>query len=212
VLSGLARVPNRTTLKLAQKASADPAVKAEAAAALLQITQKLGFSGPFIQDWLVCGPYRKAGIAGAMAVFNVPFGPENPGEKVQWHSAPHAEQVNLSALFPGEENCAAYLKTEVIAPEAGDGVLLLGSDDGVKAWLNGKVVLANNVDRGDVADQDKAAIHLVKGTNELLLKITQGSGGWSAHARIVGKDGQPIAGLQFAPQAAAPPASVPAPK
>ncbi len=212
VLSGLARVPNRTTLELAQKASADPTVKAEAAAALLQITQKLGYSGPFIQDWLVCGPFRKPGIVGAMAVFDVPFGPENPGERVQWHSVPRAEQVNLAGLFPGEENCAAYLKAEVIAPEAGDGALLLGSDDGVKGWLNGKLVHANNVDRGDVADQDKAAIRLVKGTNELLLKITQGGGGWSAHARIVGQDGQPIAGLQIAPQASAPPVSLQAPK
>jgi HEAT repeat protein len=199
VLSGLARVPNRTTLELARKASSDPAVKAEAGVALLQITQKLGFSGPFIQDWQICGPYRKAGIAGALAVFNIPFGPETPGEKVEWRPAPRAEQVNLAALFPGEENCAAYLKVEVIAPEASDGFLLLGSDDGVKAWLNGKLVHANNVDRGDVADQDKVAIRLEKGTNELLLKITQGGGGWSAHARIVGADGQPIPGLRVAP-------------
>lgn len=213
VLSGLARVPNRTTLALAQKASADPAVKAEADAALVQLTQKLGlFTGPFIQDWLVCGPYRKAGAAGALAVFDVSFGPEKPGENVQWKAVPRSEQVNLMALFPGEESCAAYLKAQVIAPVAADALLLMGSDDGVKAWLNGKVVHANNIDRGDVADQDKAPIQLVKGTNELLLKITQGGGGWSARARVVGADGQAIAGLQVAPQAGAPPVAVQAPK
>ncbi len=97
--------------------------------------------------------------------------------------------------LPGQVDCAAYLKAELIAPEDADAILLLGSDDGVKAWLNGKLVHANNVDRGDVADQDQAPIRLAKGSNELLLKITQGAGGWSARARIVGPDGQAIAGL-----------------
>ena len=212
-LSGLARVPNQKTLELAQKAASDPAVQAEAKAALVQLRRKLGlFTGPFIQDWLVSGPYRKAGAAGALAVFDVRFNPEKPGAKVKWQAAPRGEQVNLAALFPGEENCAAYLKAEVIAPEATEALLLLGSDDGVKAWLNGKVVHANNVDRGEVADQDKATIRLAKGTNELLLKITQGGGGWSARARIVGADGLPIAGLQVAPPAGAPLVTVQTPK
>jgi len=210
VLSGLARVPNRTTLEMVRKAATDPAVQAEAQAALVQITQKLRLS--FIQDWLVCGPYRKAGAVGARAMFEIPFGPEQAGAKVQWRAMPRGEQVNLAALFPGEENCVAYLKAEVIAPAAADALLLLGSDDGVKAWLNGKLVHANNIDRGDVADQDQAAIRLAKGSNELLLKITQGGGGWSARARVVGTDGQPIAGLQVAPPAGAPPVTGQTPK
>ena len=124
---------------------------------------------------------------------------------MQWKSVPRAEQVNLAAFFPGQENCVAYLKAQIIAPEDCEGALLLGSDDGVKAWLNGAVVHSNNIDRGDVADQDMAPIQLKKGANDLLLKITQGGGGWSAHARIVGPDGQPIAGLRVEPPAEAAP-------
>ena len=156
-------------------------------------------SGPFIQDWLVCGPYTKPGATGAKALFGVAFGPEKPGEKVQWKSMSRAEQVNLAAFFPAHDNCVAYLKTRVIAPVDCEGALLLGSDDGVKAWLNDVVVHSNNTDRGDVADQDMAPIQLKKGANDLLLKITKGGGGWSAHARIVGADGQPIAGLRVEP-------------
>ena len=47
-------------------------------------------SGPFIQDWLFCGPYTKAGVNGATAIFDVAFGPEKSGEKVQWKSVPRA--------------------------------------------------------------------------------------------------------------------------
>jgi HEAT repeat protein len=153
-------------------------------------------AAPFIQDWQVAGPYRQPGVTGALAVFDIAFGPEKPGEQVAWKPVPRADQVNLMALFPDEANCAAYLRTQVIAQEDCEGLLLLGSDDGVKAWLNGTVVHSNNIDRGDLPDQDMAPIHLRKGTNDLMLKITQGGGGWSARARIVGADDQSIPALR----------------
>jgi HEAT repeat protein len=155
--------------------------------------------GPFIRDWLVCGPYSQSGVVGAAAVFNIVFGPEKPGEPVQWRSVPRDDHVNLAALFPDQVNCVAYLKAQIVAPEDCEGVLLVGSDDGVKAWLDGEVVHSNNTDRGEVPDQDAAPIRLKKGANDLLLKITQGGGGWSACARIVGANGEPIAGLRVEP-------------
>lgn len=153
-------------------------------------------NGPFIEDWLVCGPFSKAGVTGATALFDIAFGPEEPSAKVHWKPLPRAKIADLASFFPEQMNCVAYLKTRVMAPQASDAALLMGSDDGVKAWLNGAVVHSNNVDRGLVTDQDMAPIHLQAGTNELLLKITQGGGGWGACARIVGRDGRPIKGLQ----------------
>lgn len=152
--------------------------------------------GPRIRSWLLSGPYRRAGVTGAQAVFDLVFPPEQTGEAVDWLPLPAGDQVNLAARFPGQDNCVAYLKTRIIAPEATSGAILLGSDDGVKVWLNGEVVHSNNVDRGEVADQDVAPIRLRQGNNELLLKISQGGGGWSVSARIVGPDGMPISGLQ----------------
>lgn len=160
------------------------------------LRRKPGSNAPFIRDWLVSGPYRQAGAVGAKAVFDVAFAPEKPGAHLQWTAVTPADHLNLGAMFPGQENCAAYLRTRVIAPEDCRALLLLGSDDGVEAWLNGKVVHSNNVDRGEIADQDTAPIHLNKGPNDLMLKISQGGGGWSACARIVGADFKPIAGLR----------------
>lgn len=154
-----------------------------------------GSAASFIRDWVVCGPYRQAGATGAVGVFNIPFGPENAGEKVEWKAAPRADPINLMALFGEQASCVAYLRTQIIAPADCSGSLLMGSDDGIKVWLNGEVVHSHNIDRGDVADEDTAPIKLKKGTNELMLKITQGGGGWSACARIVGADGKPIPGL-----------------
>jgi len=162
--------------------------------------------GPFLDQWLICGPFSQSGARTALAVFDAPLGPEKPAGKVEWRALRDAGMVALSALFPGQEGCVAYLKCRVAAPRELNALLLVGSDDGIKAWLNGTLVHANNVDRGWVADQDAASVKLVQGTNEFMFKVTQGGGGWGASARLVGTDGSPIPGLQVVPI----PAEVPA--
>jgi HEAT repeat protein len=210
---GLGNEAGLAALRIAEKlAGANPKLAAEAAEQVLAqcktpdvvkrawaMRGKPAGAGPFIQDWQVCGPYRQAGIIGAVALFDIAFGPEKAGEAAQWKAMPRGDVANLSGAFPDEMNCVAYLKTRIVAPEECDAALLLGSDDGVKAWLNGAVVHSNNVDRGLVADQDMAPIRLKKGANELMLKITQGGGGWAACARVIGTDGKPVRGLRAEP-------------
>jgi hypothetical protein len=169
---------------------------------------KSATGGSFIRDWLVSAPYRQAGAVGATTLFNIPFGPEKFGEAVQWYAAPAADTINFAEFFAENTNCVAYLKAEIIAPEATDAVLLMGSNDRVKAWLNGTEVHSSNGDRGQVMDQDMAAIKLKQGSNELLLKIAQGGGGWSVCTRILGSDGLAIKDLRVKSQAGeAPPFS-----
>lgn len=207
---GLAEEAGLAAVSIAEKlAASDPKLAAEVATQVLAqcksadivkrawaLRGQLKSAAAFIQDWLVSGPYRQAGATGAEAVFNIAFAPEKPGAAVQWKPVPRADMINLLGLFPDQASCAAYLKTKIIAPEDGEAALLLGSDDGVKAWLNGAVVHSHNMDRGAVVDQDMAPIKLKKGANELMLKVTQGGGGWAVCARIVTTDGLPIPGLQ----------------
>ena len=68
--------------------------------------------GPFIRDWLVCGPYRQAEAVGAVTVFNLIFGPERGDDDILWYTAPPGDTMPLAAFFPGEENCVAYLKAD----------------------------------------------------------------------------------------------------
>jgi HEAT repeat protein len=206
---GLVNEAAHAAVNIAEKlVSSDPALADEVAAKVLakvkdgnlaERAQALritpGSGASFIRDWVVCGPYRQSGATGAEGVFNIPLGPEIAGEKVEWQAAPRADHINLMALFGEQASCVAYLRTQIIAPADCSGALLMGSDDGIKVWLNGEVVHSHNIDRGEVADEDTAPIKLSKGTNELMLKITQGGGGWSACARIVGADGKPIPGL-----------------
>ena len=63
-------------------------------------------------------------------------------------------------------------------------MLELYSDDGVKAWLNGQLVHANNVTRKIPSRPDAVEVTLKKGANTLLLKVTQNTGPWGALVRM----------------------------
>ncbi len=109
--------------------------------------------------------------------------------------------INLRKLLGNENNAVAYLSAAIDAPEARDAVLELGSNDGLKVWLNGEVVLAKNASRGCKPGDDKVNLKLSAGRNELLLKVTQYGGGWSTCARLVSPEGGPVAGLEVEPVA-----------
>jgi len=167
---------------------------------LIDRTEKFG---GYITTWEVAGAYSKAG-AGCRELFDMVFAPEkNQGKGVHWQrqkveSYPgQAPVVNLTALLGGE-NRVAYLRSSIWSDRQRPVRLELGSDDGIKAWLNGRVVHANNTDRGCTPGQDKVKVNLQKGWNHLLLKITQGGGGWSACARVRDVDGSAAEGIRFA--------------
>ncbi len=66
------------------------------------------------------------------------------------------------------------------SPRKQETTMLVGSDDGVKVWLNGEVVHYNPVTRGAGDYQDAFPVTLKKGTNALLVAVdNRGHGGFS---------------------------------
>lgn len=106
--------------------------------------------------------------------------------------------VDLARIVGGE-NRVAYLRCRITSPKTQSARLELGSDDGVKAWLNGELVHANNANRPCRPWEDQVDITLQQGENTLLLKIVQGVGGWAACARTVAPDGTDLENLTFTP-------------
>jgi hypothetical protein len=102
------------------------------------------------------------------------------------------------AVLGGEQR-VAYLRTRVWSEKAQPLVLELGSDDGVKVWLNRRVVFGNNAVRGIAPAQDKVKVELRQDWNELMLKVTQNVMGWAACARFRTPDGGAASGLRFEP-------------
>lgn len=114
-----------------------------------------------------------------------------------WKLALADEKSGLDFLprFGGREPGVAYAYAGLASPSASDARLLLGSDDGVKVWVNGEPVFATHVTRGVKRDEDAVDIRLNAGANHLLFKVDQHFGGWGLMARIVGTDRLPVAGL-----------------
>ncbi len=79
-----------------------------------------------------------------------------------------------------------------------DADLTCGSDDGIKVWLNGSVVVNRDVYRRIYQDSDRyGPFTLPTGVSRLLVKVTQGSGDYKAQVRLTRADGTPIAGLSY---------------
>ncbi|MDQ1256517.1 MAG: hypothetical protein QG656_1113, partial [Candidatus Hydrogenedentes bacterium] len=166
-----------------------------------ELSQTMDKFGDFIVAWQVSGPYRQEG-KNAETLFDIAFPPENANaEGVVWEIMPAAVNqdqpfiMNLAQVLGGD-NAAAYLRTNLIAPTAQEAVLKLGSNDGVKVWLNGEVVHGNNVGRGCAPDSDTVTVKLNAGANPLVLKVTQSGGDWAACARVQKPDGSAIDGLK----------------
>jgi len=111
--------------------------------------------------------------------------------------------VDLKAAVGGDQR-VAYLRAQLTSPSAQEAQIELGSDDGVKVWLNGEIVHTNNRLRGCIPGEDVFGVSLQEGLNVLLLKVNQGGGDWAACVRIVKPDGSYIDGLTSAPAPAVP--------
>ena len=67
----------------------------------------------------------------------------------------------------------------------------------IKVWVNNKLVHQNNQERGHEQGQDIAEVNLEKGWNSILMKVTQGVGGWGASLAISDSDRELIGGLKY---------------
>ena len=91
--------------------------------------------------------------------------------------------VNLRAKVSCDYS-VGYAWAEFDSPAAGPAFLGLGSDDGVKVWLNGVLVVDRWTRRMSRIDDDIVPLQLVAGKNRILIKIQNATGDWSFLARL----------------------------
>ena len=194
-LSGQYRETAKAAVEKLLAGAADEAIRKQATDTLAAMSR----FEDYIVSWLVSGPYT-SGNKGPQELFDIAFDPEKPDAKPKWRpleNATSAENPVIADLQKAlaTENCVAYLKVQIVSPKAQESLLELGSDDGVKAWLNGTQVCAHNILRACEPGQEKVKVSLKEGANVLLLKITQGNMGWGACARFRAPGGGKLEGL-----------------
>jgi hypothetical protein len=130
--------------------------------------------------WFQAGPFPAASAEEAYAT---DFGPESAIDLSSgWTVRP--DLADGAALRFEGENAAVYLTRTLYAATPRRVALALGSDDALKVWRNGALVLARDVRRPLEPDQDRVTLDLPAGDSRLLVKVVNASGGFGLHYRV----------------------------
>ena len=132
-----------------------------------------------LSPWHHIGPFGAANFSKA---YNEAFPPEQEIDLAKgyldrkWVARPEWKDGQIHNTLTGA-NSANYLFRTIEVSEALSLPVSLGRDDAIKVWLNGQPVLAKEVQGGVAKDQDRITLQLKAGSNQLLVKIVNGSGG-----------------------------------
>jgi hypothetical protein len=165
----------------------------------------------FIRNWLVLAPIAVQEDSGASEIEKDFLGGEatikpKPDQKVnvdgkilswQAHQTPDYF-IDFRQAFGAErgEDAAGYAVAYVIADEAMNVKLSVGSNDQCKAWVNGKEILKFAETRTLDKDTDSGDVALVKGQNVLVFKVINEKNSWQGAARFI-KDGAGVKTLKI---------------
>ena len=151
------------------------------------ITKEIEKKIPYICDWNIIGPfdydtsksiskfkYEPEDTIDLSASYKGKQNKDIAWKKVKCEGTP---VIDFNNYFP-EENSIAYAFTNVKSEADQDIVFNVSSDDGVEVWLNNEKIHSHNVFRGIENATDKVPAKLKKGNNLLLIKVSQGNGGW----------------------------------
>jgi len=101
--------------------------------------------------------------------------------------------IDLFRRYAGRtDNRVAYALCTVRTEAERAVVLFTGSDDALRVWLNGSLVVEKLALRSAAPDQDSTPITLRAGENALLVEVSNGGGGWGFFVRLEDPDGRKL--------------------
>lgn len=158
-----------------------------------------------VTDWYIIGGFDNTADSG----FDRKYPPEKEIDlnkkymgkdfDIEWRKYPVnsiSGIINLLQVIRPKNWAVAYAFTVINSKEDMDCYISCGSDDGIKVWLNGDLVIKNQNGRALVIDQDYAPVKIKKGSNHILLKIVQKKGDWKFIVRFINEQGLPV---EFSP-------------
>jgi dienelactone hydrolase len=78
--------------------------------------------------------------------------------------------IAFDAATGAKDGAVAYALATVTRARAGKALLSVGSDDGIRVWLNGKLALTRDSNRSLTPDEDQVEVDMAAGANTLLVK------------------------------------------
>jgi len=106
--------------------------------------------------------------------------------KYQWQPVTvKSDIIDLITIFGQQDFVFSYAWAKINVSEDKQVLFALGSDDGVKVWLNGELIHKNWIGRAVNRDDDIFRAKLQKGENQLLIKVQNMEGGWGFAIRVM---------------------------
>ena len=158
-----------------------------------------------ITTWNVVGPLARDNHAQIDAEKEIDLAGEIEGldgKTLKWVKTDAIDprgQIDLTRLMAGDQR-KAFGYAELNSPDARKAEMLMGSDDSLIVWLNGKKVFESQGDRGFTPGQDRVEVDLLAGTNRVLVECGNSGGGWQYAVEL---SAQPDHGFLQAPAAGA---------
>ncbi len=141
----------------------------------------------FLTDWWLAGPFDNTHEKGLFTA----YAPEKVMQltdeyeginqmKVNWQ--PYHDNlsgyIDLTRIFSPSEYVVAYAYHNYKCEAPKTVTFGVGSNDGVRVWINEKLVLDRPVSRKAEPNQDKITVGLQQGDNHILVKVDQLARAW----------------------------------
>ncbi|MCG6955882.1 MAG: glycosyl hydrolase-related protein [Gemmatimonadetes bacterium] len=98
---------------------------------------------------------------------------------------------------PPLEQAAAYAFSWVTSPDERTVTFGFESDDDLRVWLDGTLILDREVARSLRGGTDTVTVRLARGANRLLMKVVNRTGGFGLGARLLGIPGSDLDGIRL---------------
>jgi hypothetical protein len=124
-----------------------------------------------VADWQISDVYPAANFDAAFDQVDAP----EPGAAGDAHWKTSKFQTNKDKVgLIGRDNASVYVRTKLSVQSPVTTNLGVSSDDGVKVWLNGKLIHSHKVSRGLPEGIDQVKAEFKEGDNQLLVKLING--------------------------------------
>ncbi len=156
--------------------------------------------GRFITEWWLIGPFDNENRKGFSTVYppEKEFNPQSSytgrdNIQVVWqhYNEEKSEYINLANIFKPSDMGVGYARCIIEVPKDTTLKIGIGSNDGVRLWVNKSLVLDKPDERTAVPNADVRMVSFRKGKNTVLLKIDQVGGGWGFYFSVI-EDEDPL--------------------
>ena len=162
-----------------------------------------------VKDWYFLGSFDNSDRRGLEKIFPPEEGIDlsatytgKSKKHIKW-SRPYSYDdsgfVDLNMVFDQNDYAIAYALTYVYSSRDREAQFRLGSDDGIKVWLNDDLIFDYETTRSAGVDDDAIDVDLKKGWNKVLVKVSESWGSWGFYFRVTDPAGNPLDFLIFDP-------------